>query len=272
MTVDTFEIVNKYIVKTHSFGVLKAPKTKGENMKSKPILTSLFITSFLATAPAFAADADSEKQGGSWIILSGEVASSDDSDTFTMSYGEDTVRVELDNWSWADQPGQVREGDKVKVYGRVDQDTYETETIEADSIYVENLGIHFHGGARGEEAYTGVVPEPQPPVRTGDLTVSGRVESIENRTFTIDTGSRELTVDTSLMNYNPLKKPGLRNRSVSLEDLVTVSGQMNPGVFEQRELNAQAIVIRTRSPVGMDDSGGSIQPGAPATQPKPVEP
>lgn len=239
-------------------------------MKSKTIFTSLFIASFAATTPALAADAASQKQVGSWISLSGEVTSNENSDSFKMSYGGDTVRVELDNWSWADQPGQVREGDKVRVYGRVDQDTYETGTIEADSIYVEDLGIHFHGGAGGEEAYTGVVPDPQHIVRLGDLTVSGRVESIDNRTFTIDTGSRELTVDTSFMNHNPLNKPGLRNRSIEEEDLVTVSGQMTPDVFEQRELNAQAIVIRAQSALGRDET--SIRSGAPATQPKPANP
>ncbi|NMT65021.1 NirD/YgiW/YdeI family stress tolerance protein [Marinobacter orientalis] len=241
-------------------------------MKSKPVLASFFIASILATLPALAAEEVPQKQDGSWIVLSGKVASTKDADTFMLNYGGDTVRIELDNWSWADLPGQVLEGDKVKVYGRVDQDTYETETIEADSVYVEDLGIHFHGGAGGEEAFTGVAPEPQPPVRTGDLSVSGRVENIENRTFTIDTGSRELTVDTSMMNYDPLKEPGLRNRSVDVGDLVTVSGQMNPGVFERRELNARSIVIRARSPVGMDESEGTAQPAAPATQPKPVEP
>lgn len=239
---------------------------------SKRIFASFFISLILAAAPALAAEKAVQKDEGSWIVLSGAVASTEGSEQFMLDYGDDTVRVELRDWTWADVPGEVREGDKVKVYGRVDKDTYKTATIQADSVYVENLGIHFHGGAGREAAFAGFSPEAHSPVIAGDLSVTGRVESIEDRTFTIDTGPREMTVDTSTMNYNPLKRPGLRNRSVQEEDLVTVNGQMSVGVFENRELNARTVVIRARAPIGMDQRGDTVQPPAPATQPKTIEP
>lgn len=247
---------------------------------SKRILGTLFIisgfiVSALVATPTMAANEASQRQHGSWIVLSGTVASAEAPDSFVLDYGEDTVRVELDNWNWAEQPGQVAEGDKVKVYGKVDQDTYETATIEADSVYVENLGIHFHGSPGDEEALSGADLEPQPPVTTGEVSFTGRVESIDNRMFTIDTGSRELTVDTSAMGYDPLKRPGLRNRSVQVEDLVTVSGTLTSGVFELRNLKADSVIIRSRAPIGMERremKEGQPKPGAPATQPKPVEP
>ena len=242
---------------------------------SKRILANLFLISALVATPALASNIASQRDDGSWVVLNGTIASAPASDMFILDYGADTVRVELDNWNWAELPGQVREGDRVRVYGRVDQDTYETASIEADSVYVEDLGVQFYGATGDEEAFTGADLSPQPPVRTGDLAVSGRVKSIDNRTFTIDTGSRELTVDTAMMNYDPLKKPGLRNRSVQIGDLVTVTGKMNAGVFKLRNLKADSVVIRTRAPIGMEMREmpeGKTKPAAPATQPKPVEP
>ncbi|MGM0425831.1 MAG: hypothetical protein ACQEQ7_01185 [Thermodesulfobacteriota bacterium] len=72
-------------------------------------------------------------------------------DSFTLDYGEGTVLVEMDDWDWYDEEGTVLEGDKVTVYGKIDDDLYEATSIEASSVYVENLGTYFYASSADEE-------------------------------------------------------------------------------------------------------------------------
>lgn len=74
----------------------------------------------------------------------------------------------------------------------------------------------------------------------GKTTVRGTVTGVDGREFTIDTGPRKLTVDTSTMVYNPLDKKGYQ--TVDKGDYVSVSGHMEDDFWEGRELMADTVV------------------------------
>lgn len=236
------------------------------------ILASSFAFLMFFSMPAMAVNAAGQAPDGSWITLSGEVAEAEAPDSFVLDYGGGTVRVELDNWSPTQYPADVRSGDKVKVRGRVDSDTYDSAKIEAKSVYVENLGIEFYGSAGDEESMVSVDLSPHEVIETGEFSISGQVESIDGPVFTIDTGERELTVDTSALEFDPLDRPGLRNLTLKTGDFVTVTGKARSSLFELQKIVADSVIIRATSPLGDNRTSGDspIDPGAPVTMPKPV--
>ena len=109
-------------------------------------------------APLAAADApDPEDQpDGSWISMSGTVTAPTAS-AFTLDYGEGMVLVEVDDWDHYGEAAGLLDGDEVTVTGRVDDDLYESTSIEASSVYVEDLNTYFYASAADEEGAPGVV-------------------------------------------------------------------------------------------------------------------
>jgi uncharacterized protein YdeI (BOF family) len=200
---------------------------------------SLAIASTLTLAPAatlasenpyFAAD-------GSWITLSGKVTSTT-ADTFTLDYGEGLVTVEMDDWDWFEESGVTLPGDKVTVYGEVDDDTFETAKIEASSVYVDSLGTYFYASAADEESVTDF--DVAPTVDLGQLVLTGTVTNVDGTEFTIDSGDQKMTVDTTLMAYNPMDDEGYQQ--IQQGDQVTVTGDIDVDTFENSELMADTIV------------------------------
>ncbi len=239
-------------------------------MMNPRILANIAIVSTLIAFPALAGNVAQQNPDNSTVAVSGTIAKADAQDSFVLDYGTGTVRVEMDDWYKVNEPAQVLEGDKVRVYGRVDRDIEETATIEAKSVYLENLGVKFEQSASDEESMVGVDLASTQSVTVGDVAITGRVESIDDRLFTLNDGHGAFTVDTSRMDYNPLKKPGLRDRAVTVGDRVTVQGTVSSDLFELGKMHADSIVIRVNSRYGIDQPWDGPNPRAPATQPKPV--
>ena len=203
---------------------------------------SLAISSTLIAAPAVAIAANDVpylKPDGSWINLSGTVTSTA-ADNFTLDYGSGLVTVEMDDWDWYNQEGDVLAGDNVTVYGEVDDDTFENTKIEASSVYVENLGTYFFASAADEENFEDLDVTPTVPIDVGDLTVTGTVESVDGREFTIDSAAQQMKIDTTLMPYNPMDDEGYQQ--IENGDLVTVTGNTEFDTFENQELMAETVV------------------------------
>ncbi len=176
-----------------------------------------------------------------WISLSGKAVDTRP-DGFVLDYGEGVVTVEMDDWDWYDESAKVLEGDEVTVYGRVDDDTFETTSIEASSVYVESLGTYFFASAADEEDLDDHVHHywlHVHPVAVGDLVVRGRVTSVDGREFTIDDGVRQLTVDTIGMSYNPLDDIGYQR--IDVGDYVSVRGNIDVDAWEEAELMADSV-------------------------------
>jgi len=197
--------------------------------------TALSILSGLLLAANASAQDPYEKPDGSYISLSGTVTSSTPS-SFVLDYGEGLVTVEMDDWDWYGDAYGILPEDDVTVYGYVDDDLYETTTIEASSVYVEDLNTYYYASGADEEstAYVSTTWYDY------DYTVTGVVDSVNGREFTVDTGTRQMTVDTWQLGYNPLDDEGFLK--IEKGDRVTVYGDLDMDVFGDREISAEAIV------------------------------
>lgn len=180
------------------------------------------------------------KPDGSWVAVSGVIVAHTPS-AFTLDYGEGMITVETDNWNDRPQGWGVTEGDRVTVYGEVDDDFYQKRTIEAGSIYVEDLNTMVDAGTPSDD-------EDAPPVGytyfnvpvDHDFQVAGTVSSVSGRKFAIDTGKRKITVDTSRLGYNPMDEVGFQ--VIEKGDFVAVSGDLDTAVFNGPEIVAETVV------------------------------
>ena len=197
--------------------------------------TALSILSGLLLAANASAQDPYEKADGSYISLSGTVTSSTPS-SFVLDYGEGLVTVKMDDWDWYGDAYGILPEDDVTVYGYVDDDLYETTTIEASSVYVEDINTYYYASGADEEstAYVSTTWYDY------DYTVTGVVDSVSGREFTVDTGTRQMTVDTWQLGYNPLDEEGFLK--IEKGDRVTVYGDLDLDVFGDREISAEAIV------------------------------
>lgn len=211
----------------------------------KRSMLSLSIASTLIATPvaALAADQGAENESpylaadGSWITLSGKVTSTT-ADTFMLDYGRGLVTVEMDDWDWFEENGEVLPGDNVTVYGEVDDDTFEGAKVEASSVYVESLGTYFYANAADEESFNDL--DVAPTIDIGQMIVTGTITSVSGSEFTIDSGVQEMTVDTALMPYDPMDDEGFQQLEVG--DLVSVTGDIEDDTFEESELLADTVV------------------------------
>jgi hypothetical protein len=128
----------------------------------------------------------------------------------------------------------------VTVYGEVDEHLYTDDTIEAASVHVDDLNSFFYASAADEEELGAWALDPYDEV--GDITYVGTVESVNDMTdtFTIDTGAKELTVETDALMYDPLDDEGFQQIEVS--DVVSVDGVVDEDFFTNNDLIADRIV------------------------------
>ncbi|NDY95087.1 DUF5666 domain-containing protein [Wenzhouxiangella limi] len=213
---------------------------------NNPNTTKVFTKKALAVALmagglAFSVQAQDprEQPDESWISLAGTVTSTTP-DSFRLDYGDGMITVEMDDWDTFGDAWPLMDGDRVTVYGKVDQNLFANTTIEAGSVYVEDLNTFFYASPADEEEYgawvvtTDVVP--------GDLTYIGTVESASpmTNTFTIDTGATELSVDTTALPYDPLDDEGFQQ--IDVGDRVSVDAVIDADFIGDQDLLAESVV------------------------------
>jgi uncharacterized protein YdeI (BOF family) len=176
------------------------------------------------------------KADDTWISISGTVTTVAP-DSFVLDYGKGIVTVEMDDGDRDADGYKLVSGDQVTVNGRIDDDFFETTTIEAASVYVDKLGTYFYASAVDEEDtfVTGVTP-----LVVGATTAQGVVTDVRDGEFTLNTGLRSLTVEVEGMAYDPLDDEGYQK--IEKGDIVSVAGSMDDDFFEGRELVARSIV------------------------------
>ncbi|MQX35852.1 hypothetical protein [Roseospira navarrensis] len=194
----------------------------------------------LTAAPALAQEQPYQKPDGSWISLSGTVVTTGPS-AFVMDYGDGVITVEMDDWDTdADAFGLV-DGDKVTVYGAVDENTFAADTIEASRVFVEDLNTTFHASSLDEEEMMASWPVG-PPVVISQTRTIGTVTSVDEpaEEFVLDVGPTELTVEVDTLAYNPLDDQGFQQ--IDGGDRVSVTGMMDSDFMEGRVLEADSVV------------------------------
>lgn len=204
-------------------------------------------TAALAAAPALAVN-PAALPDERWISISGEVQSATD-DAFTLKHKNGTITVEVDDWDWYSEARPLRKGQHVTVAGRIDNDLFERRTIEARSVYVDEHKTFYYADSIDEEEstfpyggmYWGYDGKPS---LSGLALLTGTVKRVNGRELVLDTGSREVTVDTEKLGYNPLDDKGIQR--IKAGDRVRVSGILDKDMFERREIDATSIISLSR--------------------------
>ena len=177
-----------------------------------------------------------DKADESWISISGEVESVTP-DAFLLDYGEGAVTVEMDDFDNDADGYKLVDGDDVRVYGRIDDDMFETTSIEASSVWVNGLNTYFYANSADEED---IPSQATLTLNDSDVRITGTIQTIEGREFTIDNGTRELRADTAKLGYNPFDDEGYQKLAVG--DRVTVTGEVDNDWWEKRELMIDTVV------------------------------
>jgi uncharacterized protein YdeI (BOF family) len=176
---------------------------------------------------------------GSFITLSGTVVEPGKR-AFELDYGDGTVTVEMDDWDNYGEARALMDGDSVTVYGRIDDDFFESTSIEAGAVYVDQLNTYFYASSADEESigftpYTWVAPIA-PAV--SEMTVRGEVVAVDqdDRSFTVAIGDDSVTIETETLGYNPVDDKGYQR--VDKGDWVSVSGDLDFELIDGQTLRA----------------------------------
>lgn len=196
----------------------------------------LGVTLVLAAPLTFGAPQD--VPDGTWMSLGGTVEGTGP-DAFKLDYGAGTVSVEMDDWDTFPEGRALVEGDKVTVYGRVDNDLFEKATIEASSVYVEDLGTYYVASPRDEEN-AAVWFDLAVPLRPAAVMIRGTVTDTGEESVTLGSGAERIVVDTSQLADDPLDDRYWRR--VEVGDLVRVRGAITSEFLADGELVAGSIV------------------------------
>lgn len=168
---------------------------------------------------------------GSLLNLAGKVVSTTPT-SFQLDVGDDMVTVEMDDWDWFKEGRQLKAGDDVVVTGRVDQDLWERKKMEANSVFVRNLGVTFYANGADEEDLAAALIGTRPVTST-----LGAVTSVEGAEFTVGSPRGPVRVDLSQLRVRPVLKVG---------DTVQAWGPIDIDTNEKLELMAQGVVVLSR--------------------------
>lgn len=194
----------------------------------------LLAAGMMLVAPASAQE-PYEQPDDTWISIDGTVEEVS-ADRFNLDYGDGVIIVEMDDGDRDADAYKLVEGDKVQVWGKIDDDFLEVRTIEASSVYVENLGTTFYASSIDEEDF--FVPYVA-PLSISRTVLQGTVTSVSDHEFKLDTGLREITVEVDGMAYDPLDDTGYQK--IEAGDYVSVTGWIDNDLFEGRELEAEYV-------------------------------
>lgn len=208
-------------------------------MYKKPKISTVTLAlTFLMAVLALPALAQEpyEKADDTWISISGTVTDVS-SDTFVLDYGEGNITVEMDDGDRDADAYKLLEGDEVTVNGVIDDDLFETRTIEASSVYVDKLNSYFYASSVDEEDTFFTTT----PLVIGQMTIQGTVTDIAGEEeFWVDTGLRRVLVETDALDWDPLDADSYPH--VGVGDVVSVTGTMDRDFLEGRELVASSVV------------------------------
>lgn len=202
-----------------------------------PIWTPLAALAVAATLQATPVHAQNpyNQPDDSWINIEGEVTQVWE-DAFTLDYGSGTVTVEMDDGDRDADAYVLKAGDKVSVSGRIDDDLFEYTTIEAGRVYVENLGTSFYASSADEEDWLVSI---DPPLEISSTELRGTVASVGDDSFELLVGTREVTVKTDEMPYDPLDDMGYQQ--IERGDFVHVKAHIESDFFEGHEIVAEHV-------------------------------
>lgn len=185
-----------------------------------------------------------KKANQSYISITGTVASiaSVKGKGFTLDYGDGVIAVEADDWDYDDDSAGLYPGERVTVRGLIDDDLFETRSIEANSVYAHGRNTYYYASSADEEDIVYNTYPPYFPSEGSWVTVTGEVESVDSddKTFELSTTFNQFEVQVDELSYNPLDKIGLQQLKPG--DRVSVTGTLDKDFFDQDDIHASSIV------------------------------
>lgn len=172
-----------------------------------------------------------------WISVTGKVTDANES-VFMLDYGEGKVAVEMDDFEFYPEGRLLMEDDEVVVSGRIDDDLFEARTIEASTVFVEDLGTHFYANSADEESMA--VWNVSLPLTMGQAEVTGTITGIDDRELLVDIGSNTVRVDTAALGYDPTDDEGYLKLDIG--DRIKVAGDVTNPLFAKGHLVADWVV------------------------------
>ena len=200
------------------------------------LLRCLCSAAFFTLAPQSATSSDlTNAKDGTLIVLRGDVKEAYDN-FFVLDYTSGLITVEMDDRDPYREGTNISARDRVTVLGRVDNDTFDNARIEAKSVYVESVDRYFHASGVDDEdiGFRKLFSEADV---LGRVYLIGQVSSIGDGHFTIDTGPREVSIDTQRMRRNPFTD----DDGIDVGDRVKVSASMDERAFSTRKLAAESV-------------------------------
>jgi len=180
-----------------------------------------------------------DKDDGEWITIAGKITKAGVSN-FTLDYGKGAVVVEMDDYDRKLEGFHLKADDKVIVTGRVDADADQKRSIEAASVYVENINKSFFASADDEEE---VITKLQKASANGTgVALTGKVIFIAGKLMSIDNGYQVFEVKTALLTEDAFDNEGLLQLKVG--DKVTAYGAITNGFVDGRMLVASQVIKR----------------------------
>ena len=209
-------------------------------MKTLGVIAASFILGTNLLGDQQALGALNQKTDGEYVTLSGKVTSVS-ANAFQLKVGTEKILVEMDDYDWDSDGYKLVVDDQVIVLGRVDHDFLEKKKVEAGSVYVKSLDTYFYASSADEEGsphiflgYASLAELPENAV----VDLQGTVTKInqEEKKFALNTGFREVTVDTSDLKFDPLDNAGFTQ--IDRLDRVRVSGLVDDDFFDGKEVEA----------------------------------
>jgi uncharacterized protein YdeI (BOF family) len=222
---------------------MKTYRSEMSSMASTSVsLRMMIIAAFgLILTPTVGVTAENPylKADESWITIGGTVEGVT-ADSFTLDYGDGVITVEMDDGDRDADGYNLLRGDKVSVIGRIDRDFFERTSIEASSVYVENIGTTFFASSIDDEDWSAFSESETSPMRMSSTSIIGEVTDVDANEFTVNSGFSAMRVDVSSLSYDPLDGEGYQK--IEVGDVVKVVGTIERDLFTGREIEADLIV------------------------------
>jgi len=197
-------------------------------------------------------DADTQNISGAtegdYVSLTGTVNSVEE-DSFTVDYGTNVIEAEFDDlFSNVEADERLSPGDRVTVYGTVDDDWFEGRVIDVDTVYSSSSYTVY--GATDVSASPLYYVDPYPVnATTGTyITLDGEVTNTRDQSFVLNAGGTMIDVETDELGYNPLDDMG--TQQIETGDRVTVVATLEDQLFDDSVLVAEVLYSQN---VSMDE-------------------
>ena len=174
-----------------------------------------------------------------WISISGTVESVS-ANWFLLSYGRDSIAVEMDGSDFDPDSSILMKDDEITLSGIVDDDIFNESSIQAASVYVEKLDTSFYAKYASTNDFSYSVWSIS-QVEAGEVNIQGSVTAVNDGSLHLNTGSKSLIIDIE----EKLSHALLNNhfKSIKEGDMVRVRAAINEDLFDRKEIIAASAMV-----------------------------